>query len=148
MNHHRSTPPGSSPARRPSPQRAPVNRRAFLRAGAVAIGLPFLEGLPERSAWAADAPPVFSLFIVTANGVVQKKFFPDDVGALTPTTLAGMTDKASSVLAPHAANLLFIKGLNFPAPGSQSCSHAEGSCQTLTAAPPGSTGNAAYSSGP
>jgi hypothetical protein len=119
-----------------------------LRAGAVAIGLPFLEGLPERSAWAADAPPVFSLFIVTANGVVQSKFFPNDVGALTPTSLAGMTDKASSVLAPHAANLLFIKGLNFPAPNSRSCSHAEGSCQTLTAAPPGSTGNAAYSSGP
>jgi len=119
-----------------------------LRAGVVAIGLPFLEGLPERSAWAVDKPPVFSLFIVTANGVVQNKFFPDDVGALTPTTLAGMTDKASSVLAPHAANLLFIKGLNFPAPGPLACSHAEGSCQTLTAAPPGSTGNTAYSSGP
>jgi len=146
--NHRSTPLGSSPARLPSPQRAPVNRRAFLRAGAVAIGLPFLEGLPERSAWAADAPPVFSLFIVTANGVVQNKFFPNDVGALTPTTLAGMTDKASSVLAPHAANLLFIRGLNFPTSGARGCSHAEGSCQTLTAAPPGSTGNTAYSSGP
>ena len=32
-----------------------INRRAFLRgAGTVAVGLPFLEGLPERSAWAAD----------------------------------------------------------------------------------------------
>jgi len=118
-----------------------------LRAGAVAIGLPFLEGLPERSAWAADAPPVFSLFIVTANGVVQDKFFPNDLGALTPTSLAGMTDKATSVLAPHAANLLFLKGINFPQASPQSCSHAEGSCQTLTAAPPGSTGNTAYSSG-
>ena len=147
MKHHRSTPFDRSPARLPSPQHAPVNRRAFLRAGAVAIGLPFLEGLPERSAWAADAPPVFSLFIVTANGVVQNKFFPNDVGALTPATLAGMTDKTSSVLAPHAANLLFIKGLNFPAPSAFSCSHAEGSCQTLTAAPPGSRGNTAYSSG-
>jgi hypothetical protein len=148
VNHHRFTPLGRSPARLPSPRHTPVNRRAFLRAGAVAIGLPFLEGLPERSAWAADAAPVFSLFIVTANGVVQNKFFPNDVGALTPTTLAGMTDKASSVLAPHAANLLFIKGLNFPASSARSCSHAEGSCQALTAAPPGSTGNAAYSSGP
>jgi len=119
-----------------------------LSAGAVAIGLPFLEGLPERSAWAADSPPVFSLFIVTANGVVGNKFFPDDIGALTPDTLAGMPEKATSVLAPHAANLLFIRGLNFPAPSPLSCSHAEGSCQTLTAAPPGSTGNAAYSSGP
>jgi hypothetical protein len=125
-----------------------VNRRAFLRAGAVAIGLPFLEGLPDRSAWAADAPPVFSLFIVTANGVVGNRFFPDALGALTPATLGGMTDKATSVLAPHAANLLFIKGLNFPAPSPLGCSHAEGSCQTLTAAPPGSTGNTAYSSGP
>ena len=148
MNHPRSTPLGRSPARLPSPRHVPVNRRAFLRAGAVAIGLPFLEGLPERSAWAADAPPVFSLFIVTSNGVVQNKFFPNDVGALTPTTLADMTDKASSVLAPHAANLLFIRGLNFPAPNSMSCSHAEGSCQTLTAAPPASNGNTAYSSGP
>lgn len=124
-----------------------VNRRAFLRAGAVAIGLPFLEGLPERSAWAADAPPVFSLFIVTANGVVGSKFFPDALGALTPATLASMPDKATSVLASHAANLLFIKGLNFPR-GAQGCSHAEGSCQTLTAAPPGSFGNTAYASGP
>jgi len=141
-------PLGGSPARLPAPRPAPVNRRAFLRAGAVAIGLPFLEGLPERSAWAVDAPPVFSLFIVTANGVVQNKFFPNDVGALSTATLGDMTDKASSVLAPHAAKLLFIKGLNFPAPSPQSCSHAEGSCQTLTAAPPGSTGNTAYSSGP
>ena len=127
---------------------AAVNRRAFLRAGAVAIGLPFLEGLPERSAWAANAPPVFSLFIVTANGVVGNKFFPDAIGPLTPTGLAGMTDKATSVLAPHAANLLFIKGLNFPSGSPRGCSHAEGSCQTLTAAPPGSNGNTAYSSGP
>jgi hypothetical protein len=135
-------------ARLPFTRRASVNRRAFLRAGAVAIGLPFLEGLPERSAWAAHAPPVFSLFIVTANGVVQSKFFPHAIGALDRATLAGMTDKATSVLAPHAANLLFIKGLDFPAPNALSCSHAEGSCQTLTAAPPGSSGNAAYSSGP
>ncbi|MEO6599012.1 MAG: DUF1552 domain-containing protein [Polyangiaceae bacterium] len=120
-----------------------VNRRAFLRAGAVAIGLPFLEGLPARSAWAIDKPPVFSLFIVAANGVVQKRFFPSATGALTATSLAA-TDNATSVLAPYAANLLFIKGINFPAPGALSCSHAEGMCQTLTAAPPGSTGNKAY----
>src|SRR6185436_10834492 len=148
VNHHRSTPLASWLARLPSTRRAAVNRRAFLSAGAVAIGLPFLEGLPERSAWAADAPPVFSLFIVTANGVVGNKFFPDDTGALTPDALAGMPEKATSVLAPHAAKLLFLNGLNFPAPSPLSCSHAEGSCQTLTAAPPGSTGNTAYSSGP
>jgi len=128
-------------------RRPPVNRRAFLRAGAIAIGLPFLEGLPDRSAWAADAAPVFSLYIVAANGVVQNKFFPTETGPLTPTSLAAMTDKATSVLAPHADNLLFLKNLNFPAPGPVACSHAEGLCQSLTAAPPGSTGNTAHSSG-
>ena len=48
---------GASVAQAPFTRRAVVNRRAFLRAGAVAVGLPFLEGLPSRSAWAADAPP-------------------------------------------------------------------------------------------
>jgi len=127
-------------------RRVPVNRRAFLRAGAIAIGLPFLEGLPERSAWAVDKPPVFCLFIVTANGVVPSKFFPNAPGALTTATLAA-TDKATSVLSPHAANLLFIKGLNFPMAGPISCGHAEGFCQSLTAAPAAGTANNAYSTG-
>ena len=52
---HRET--GRLEGFRPTPgARKPfsINRRAFLRgAGTVAIGLPFLEGLPERSAWAA-----------------------------------------------------------------------------------------------
>lgn len=135
-----------SSVRFPLVRRAPVNRRAFLRAGAVAIGLPFLEGLPERSAWAARMPPVFSLFIVAANGVVPARFFPSATGALTSASLASLTDKATSVLAPHADHLLFIKGINFPQQGPISCSHAEGLCQTLTAAPPMGTGNTAYAS--
>ncbi len=124
-----------------------MKRRAFLRAGAVAIGLPFLEGLPDRSAWAADNAPVFSLFIVTACGVVGSKFFPSATGALSTASLSGMTDKATSVLAPHAANLLFIKGLNFPMPGPTACGHAQGSCMALTAAPSGGSGSTAYSNG-
>lgn len=147
MSRWSSTPLGSSLAPLPFARRAPINRRAFLRAGAIAIGLPFLEGLPERSAWAADGAPVFSLFIVAANGVVPGKFFPTDTGALTSASLAAMSDKATSVLAPHADNLLFIKNLNFPMSGPRGCSHAEGLCQTLTAAPVGQTGNMAYSSG-
>jgi hypothetical protein len=125
-------------------RRAPVNRRAFLRAGAVAIGLPFLEGLPSRSAWAADNPPVFSLFIVAANGVVPGNFMPNATGPLTSATLAAMTDKATSVLSPHADNLLLIKGVNFPQAGAFGCSHAEGLCQSLTAAPPATHGDKAY----
>jgi len=35
-----------------------IKRRALLRGAAgIAIGLPFLEGLPERSAWAQDKKP-------------------------------------------------------------------------------------------
>lgn len=127
--------------------RATVKRRAFLRAGAVAIGLPFLEGLPGRSAWAAGEAPVFSLFIVTANGVVPGKFFPSATGALSTASLAGMTDKATSVLAPHAADLLFVKGLNFPMANPTACGHAQGSCQALTAAPAGGGGSTAFSNG-
>src|SRR3954465_15425822 len=129
-------------------RRPGLNRRAFLYgAGSLAIGLPFLEGLPERSAWAADKAPVFSLFIVAACGVVGKKFFPDATGALTSSSLAAMTDKATSVLAPHAANLLFMKNINFPMGGPTSCGHAQGLCQSLTAAPSVGNANTAYSTG-
>ena len=125
-----------------------VNRRAFLRgAGAVAVGLPFLEGLPERSAWSADSPPVFTMFMVAACGVVGKGFFPSTTGALTQAGLAGATDKATSVLSPHAENLLFIQNINFPLGGPTGCGHAQGLCQSLTAAPPAGSGAQAYSTG-
>lgn len=134
---------------RHSVNRRGLNRRAFLRgAGTVAIGLPFLESLPSHSAWAADATPVFTFFVVAQNGVVNKNFFPAATGALTTAGLAGATDIATSVLAPHAPNLLFLKGINYVNPGPKSCGHAEGNVQTLTGLAPGSTGNTAYASGP
>jgi hypothetical protein len=142
--------------RAPRARRAVINRRAFLRAaGGVAIGLPFLEGLPERSAWSAGNPPVFGLFIVTACGVVPEStspgvsygFFPTATGALTTAGLSGMGDRATSVLAPYASNLLLLKGLNFPMTGPTSCGHAQGLCQTLTAAPAAGIGSTSYSMG-
>jgi hypothetical protein len=124
-----------------------INRRAFLRgAGTVAIGLPFLEGLPERSAWAASSPPVFTMYIIGSCGVVGKSFFPDATGALTTAGMQGLPDKAVTPLAAHAANLIFLKNVSWPK-NVQSCGHAEGLCQSLTAIPPGSTGNGAYSGG-
>jgi hypothetical protein len=126
-----------------------INRRAFLSgAGGIAVGLPFLEGLPARSAWAQEAQPVFTFFVVAQNGVVAKSFFPSAPGALTTAGLAGAGDIATSVLAPHAANLLFLKGINYPNPGPRSCGHAEGNVQTLTGLAPGSTGNTAHAAGP
>ena len=69
---------------------------------------------------------MFSFFIVGSCGVVGSKFFPSATGALTTAGLAGVTDKAISVLAPHAANLLFIKNINFPQGGPKGCGHARG----------------------
>jgi hypothetical protein len=131
---------------RPVRKRSVVNRRAFLRgAGTVAIGLPFLEGLPARSAWAAGDEPIFSLFIVAACGVVGNKFFPGQTGALTVSGLSGATDKATSKLGPYADNLLFVKNVNFPMGGATNCGHAQGLCQALTGAPAGGGGKTAYS---
>jgi hypothetical protein len=130
------------------PNRPRVNRRAFLRgAGTLAIGLPFLEGLPERSAWSAGNPPVFSFFICAACGVVGKSFFPSATGALTTASLTAATDKATSALASHAANLLFVSGINFPMPGPTNCGHAQGLCQVLTATAAMGGGQTASSSG-
>src|SRR4029078_8844976 len=82
-----------------------INRRAFLRgAGTVAVGLPFLEGLPERSAWAAGSAPVFSMFIVGSCGVVGKNFLPDATGALTTSGLAGMAKDEGGAVYGHAAH--------------------------------------------
>jgi hypothetical protein len=129
--------------------RRTINRRSLLTGGGlVAVGLPFLEGLPSRSAWAQDAAPVFTFFVVGQNGVVGKNFFPSATGELTTAGLAGAGDVATSVLSPHAPNLLFLKGINYPNPGPRSCGHAEGNVQTLTGLAPGSTGNGAYAAGP
>src|SRR5262245_25318606 len=97
------------------PVRNSFNRRAFLRGvgagSAIAIGLPFLEGLPERSAWAADAPPVFGFFLVAACGVVANQFWPSATGALGSDT---MTGKAVEALIPFAPNLLMVKNVHYP----------------------------------
>jgi hypothetical protein len=124
-----------------------VNRRAFLRgAGGVAIGLPFLESLPERSAWAADAPPTFALFMVAACGVVPGKFLPAAKGALTDDGLKS-SGKAVSALHAHAANLLMLQA-NYPMSGVTGCGHAQGLVQALTAKNSQGSGGNTYSSGP
>ncbi|HKO52253.1 MAG TPA: DUF1552 domain-containing protein [Polyangiaceae bacterium] len=130
------------------PQRSRLNRRAFLRGTAgVALGLPFLESLPERSAWAAGSAPVFSLFICAVDGVVPASFFPNDLGALTADGLAAAS-KATSKLSAHAKNLLFVRGINWPMAGPRSEPHAESLCMALTALPSAGTGNTATSTGP
>lgn len=131
-----------------------MRRRAFLKGtGAVAIGLPFLEGMPERSAWAASEAPRFGLFIMTANGVVQaersepERFWPTQVGALTTASMEGFkADRVTGELAPYADKLLIVRGVNYPG-GVSGCGHALGLVQSLTGrAPAGATNNNATSS--
>lgn len=100
----------------------------------LSVALPFLESLPERSAWAAESKPIFSLFVCTANGVVPSRFFPDDLGPLSAESLMP-TNKATRELARHASNLLFLTGLRYPMTSPTNCSHAQGSCQALTGRP-------------
>jgi len=138
--------PTQSEVNQPVRKRSVFNRRSFLRGvGTVAVGLPFLEGLPARSAWAAGEEPVFGLFIVAACGVVGNRFFPGQTGPLTVSGLSGMTDKAVHKLGAYADNLLFIRGINFPMNGPTNCGHAQGLCQALTGAAAGGGGQTAYS---
>lgn len=129
-------------------KRFSMNRRNFLRGagGAVTIGLPFLEGLPERSAWAAGQAPVFSFFIVGACGVVGGRFFPGQTGALSSGSLES-SGKATAKLAAHAPNLLFVRGINFPMNAPSNCGHAQGLCQALTGRGAQGGGQSAASSG-
>lgn len=121
-----------------------MRRRNFLRGAAgLTVGLPFLEGLPERSAWAQSETPVFSFFIVAANGVVPQRFFPASAGALNDNNLNG---KAVAELSDYASNLLIVGGLKLPIVG-RGCGHSEGLAQTLTGVQPGSSGANAVSGG-
>ncbi|HXS18979.1 MAG TPA: twin-arginine translocation signal domain-containing protein, partial [Polyangiaceae bacterium] len=82
-----------------------LNRRSFLRGvGTAGLVLPFLESLPDRSAFAAEGTPRFGLFLCTSCGVVGNKFWPSAMGELTT---AGMEadGKSTSVLAPYADRL-------------------------------------------
>jgi len=124
-----------------------LNRRAVLRGlFGVTVGLPFLESLPQRSAWAADAKPVFSLFLCAVEGVVPKLFFPNELGALDSTTLAA-AGKATSELARHADRLLFVKNVNWVRTSPTADSHPEGLCMALTAMGP-TSGTQPTSQGP
>jgi hypothetical protein len=134
--------------RNPSAHGRRVNRRAFLRGAAgVSVALPFLESLPERSAWAADEQPVFSLFMCAACGVVPARFFPDEVGPLSAGSLSE-SGKATGDLAGHAENLLFLSGINWNGGVGSGDPHAVGFCHALTARPPLTTDYQARASGP
>lgn len=114
-------------------------------AAGITIGLPFLEGLQMRSAWAQDASPVFSFFLMQQNGIIQNSFWPTSTGPLSAATMSGTS---VAPLAEHAADLLLINGLRAPGGNPGDCGHAQGCVQAITGVAPGSGGNTSRSGGP
>ncbi|HET9930261.1 MAG TPA: DUF1552 domain-containing protein, partial [Polyangiaceae bacterium] len=125
-----------------------MSRRNILRGlFGVGVGLPFLESLPQRSAWAADEKPVFSLFICTVLGVVPARFFPQELGPLNEAEL-GAAPKATAELARHAPRLLFAKNVNWVQATPTGEGHAESLVLALTARKPSSSTSNCEGTGP
>ncbi|HEX2732259.1 MAG TPA: DUF1552 domain-containing protein [Polyangiaceae bacterium] len=127
--------------------RSRMQRRAFLTAaGGLGIGLPFLEGLPGRSAWAQDDDPVFSLYLCTTCGVVPEYFYPS-AETLTKDGLAADSDQAMSVLADYADRMTLVRQVHYPTV-NRGCSHAEAFAMSLTGLECMNTGSTAMGAGP
>ncbi len=60
--------------------RIPLTRRQILRAGAVALALPWLESLADAGEPAAAAPPRRMVAICTGFGLYGPSFFPEQAG--------------------------------------------------------------------
>lgn len=114
-----------------------LNRRSVLRGvGTAGLVLPFLESIPERSAFAQNETPRFGFFVCTSCGVVQNQFWPSATGALTAASMAAdSSSKATGILADYADRLLIVKGMKYPS-GLSDCGHAQGLVQCLTASSP------------
>ncbi len=123
------------------------SRRKFLLGlGGAAVGLPFLEGLAEKKARAADevvAP--YALFYRRGNGVQQalfqgnpnaepERWWPQiPYGSISPAQLEAATSSAIALeLSSYASKLAIVRGLCHPL-GTQ-LGHREGFIQGLTGA--------------
>lgn len=132
-----------------------VSRRALLRgAGTTGLLLPFLESVPERSAFAQNEDPRFAFFICGANGVVQKygdepeRFWPTEPGPLTKEKmLADSVERCTGLLADYADQLLIVSGMRYP-DAARGDTHAEGHTMCLTGLPCEGTSIKATSKGP
>lgn len=88
--------------------RTRISRRTLLRGGGVAIGLPLLESMGPRRAFAsagARKAPVRLMFVYTPGGVIMDSWTPREEGAayaLSPTL---------SPLEPYQSDLVVLTGL-------------------------------------
>jgi len=122
-----------------------MNRRLVLTGiGGALLGLPWLESVRPRSAWAqASSTPPFAIFFRQANGVAAEqdtnevgrepeRFWPTAPGRLSASTLA---DRALAELVTHADRLLVVGNVNM-ANFNYGDGHARGALQLLTAQGP------------
>jgi hypothetical protein len=100
----------------------PMNRREFLRAAGVAIGLPFFPSLHPGAAWADDVkPPPRPAFLCVPLGFVPNQelydahayqaigsrgWFPEAEGELTELP------EVHSAFVPYREHISFLKGLS------------------------------------
>ena len=130
-------------------------RRAFLRgAGTTGVLLPFLESLPERSAFAQEEDPKFAFFMCAANGVVQagggepERFWPTLPGALSTEQMQSDSEvRCTGLLADHADRLLIVRGMRYEGVNSGD-SHAHGHVMCLTGLSPEGAATKVTSRGP
>lgn len=122
-----------------------ISRRMVLKgAGGVAVALPFLEGLAPRKATAAEeGVEPFAIFLRQANGVAAEqttgeignepeRFWPHQLGPLTPENLAG---RALEELVDYSDRLLVVRNVRMRY-FDYGDGHANGALQGLTAAGP------------
>jgi len=134
------------------------SRRAFLYgAGTAGLALPFLEGVPERSAFAAEeGDATFALFICTANGVVQgvgtestDRFWPSELGPLTRDSMeADSAERCTGLLSDYAHRLLIVRGINHAGQSGGADTAAAGLAMCLTGLPFAGSSHQTTSTGP
>lgn len=105
-----------------------MNRRHFLRAAGVTLGLPFFESLAR----AAIAAPKRFAFIYTPNGYLQKAMMPENlISGYSPLSLTPTLQH----LSPVKDDITFITGLDRQfVPGTGVHAQA-GSCWLTSSAP-------------
>ncbi|MCA9694859.1 MAG: transcriptional initiation protein Tat, partial [Myxococcales bacterium] len=99
-----------------------LNRRAVLKGiGGFTLALPLLESLRPRKVRAAnESAPPFAVFLRQANGVAAEqntqeigmepeRFWPTQLGALTPDTVAG---RALDELVEYLDRMLVVRNVN------------------------------------
>nr|AQQ75025.1 hypothetical protein [uncultured bacterium] len=101
------------------------------------VGLPALDIFHSRAQAQVEPPRVYSAMMLQQNGAVQGEdepdmFWPRELGSISAEAMTGIdADRATSELADYAAELNFVRGLDF----HYSANHSGGPVAAGTAAP-------------